>query len=91
MSNPVPALLARWQAVRAEIRVLEEREHPDIQDAYGRRWVWKDGDLYVHDGLLAFSKDMISSLNLPQPGLAEDNPNYAALCGICRHQEPANA
>lgn len=88
MSNPVPSLLSTWRSLRAELRAAEEASHPDVYDGYGRRWVWKDGDLYIHDGLLAVPFDLIQSWGLPTEGLADRNPNYAGLCAICRHEQP---
>lgn len=90
-TNPVPALLSHWSALRAELRAAEEAEHPPFQDTYGRTWHWKTDDLYVHDNLLAFPQHLIPSLRLPAPGLAEDNPNYAGLCAVCRRAPSTTA
>lgn len=57
---------------------------PDIVDSYGRVWVWKDRDLFVHDDTIAATPEMIAVAGLPQPGLADRNPNYHGLCAICR-------
>jgi hypothetical protein len=86
VSNPVPALLAGWRQLRAELRALEEAEHPPVIDRFGRVWAWVDGDLYEHDGLLAWPLDAVLDPNsgLPRPGLAQENPNYADLCAVCR-------
>lgn len=35
--------------------------------------------------------DLIPSLSLPRPGLAEDNPNYAGLCAVCRRAQDQTA
>lgn len=92
MSNPVPRLLDHWQQVRAELRALAEAEHPPIFDRHGREWTWQDGDVYVHDGLLAWPLASVRSpeAGLPTPDLAERNPNYAGLCATCRHDRTEN-
>lgn len=79
--------LALWLEARAALRALDVAEHPDLTDRYGRTWVWKDGDLYVHDGLMAWTSTMIlrQDIGLPAQSLAR-NPNYAGLCGICRQE-----
>ena len=87
MDNPVPAMLEEWRSLRAELRAAEEAEHPNIVDRFGRVWIWWKGDLYRHDDTLAVPHDMIEIMNLPRRGLAEDNPNYAGLCFICRQEE----
>lgn len=58
--------------------------HPDITDRFGRVWVWKDRDLYVHDGLIAIPEDFIrhKDMQLPNRKL-KGNLNYAGLCEIC--------
>ena len=80
----VTAVLGNWRRSIAELRALEAAEHPDIVDGYGRTWIWKNGDLYVHDGLFAIPRDWIAEASLPSFGLAERNLNYAAMCDICR-------
>jgi hypothetical protein len=85
----IDKLLDDWQRIRAEIRAIEELEHPPIIDRHKRKWVWKDKDLYTHDGVMAWTRDMIErpNIGLPSPHLA-DNPNYAALCATCRQDWP---
>ena len=78
-------LLEEWQEARAQLRALEHAEHPDVTDRHGRRWAWVSGDLYSHDDTLAFPLVMLEELELPRPGLADENPNYARLCDTCRH------
>lgn len=80
-------LLAEWAAARAAIKAAEAAEHPDLTDKFGRVWVWKSGDLYVHD-CLAWPADAILSdrIALPSPSL-KDNQNYR-LCGVCRREWP---
>ena len=89
MTTP-SALIARWQQLRAELTELERAEHPDLTDRFGRVWVWRGRDLYVHDDLLAFPRSAIESptLGLPRVGLVDENPNYAGLCAICRGGPP---
>ena len=54
-----------------------------ITDKYGREWTYKGrGDLYSHDGTLAFPDHMIDDLCLPLPVVAS-NPNYGGLCAAC--------
>jgi hypothetical protein len=77
----VAKLLDEWQALRAEIRALEELEHPPIVDHLGREWTWKDGDLYRHDSTAA-PRHMINNFGWPRRELL-DNPNYR-LCDACR-------
>jgi hypothetical protein len=81
--------IARWLDLRQQIAELDRASHPDITDRYGRVWVWSSGDLYVHDETIAISRDWIASWGLPARGLADRNPNYAKLCGICRHEAAA--
>jgi hypothetical protein len=79
-------MLADWQAVRAELRAVEEAEHPAFADRFGRVWTWKGGDLWTHDDTLAFPRDMIDALTrLPSERL-RGNPNYHKLCATCRSQ-----
>jgi len=83
--EPVRDMIDEWWADdRPE---LDER--PDITDRHGRVWRWWGKELYCHDGLLAWPRDMIDrpDLGLPSPLLA-DNPNYAGLCDICRSEWP---
>jgi hypothetical protein len=81
--------LAEWQALRRELAATERREHPDIIDRYGRIWEWRGGELYTHDGTLAFPVDFVThpGLRLPKVECA-DNPNYWRLCSICRQEWP---
>ncbi len=88
MHNPVPAMVDRWRELRAELAAIEQAEHPDQTDEFGRVWTWWKGDLYRHDDTLAVPLDMISLLDLPRAGLAEDNPNYSKLCQTCRREAP---
>lgn len=70
------------------ISAVERAEHPDVVDHHGRVWTWKDGDLYVHDGALAWPLVFVldGRHGLPEPGLADRNPNYSGLCLICRRE-----
>lgn len=88
MTASIAAMLAGWEASRATLRAIKEAEHPDLTDQFGRTWQWKDKDLYTHDALLAATPDVIANVNLglPRAGLADDNPNYAGLCSICRRE-----
>lgn len=83
-------LLEGWQEARAQLRALEHAEHPDVTDRHGRRWAWVSGDLYSHDDTLAFPLVMLEELELPRPGLADENPNYARLCDTCRRVPDGN-
>lgn len=80
----VRGMLAEWQDVRAELRAIEEAEHPAFRDKWGRVWTWVDGDLWHHDDTLAMSRDMIDRLTGLPPERLRDNPNYHRLCRICR-------
>lgn len=82
-------LVTDWQAARLLLKELERAEHPDLVDHHGRVWTWKYGDLYVHDGCLAWPKDHVldGTHGLPGPALA-DNPNYRELCPTCRQGWP---
>lgn len=76
------AAVARWRAARAALAEIERGEHPDLTDRFGRVWVWQFGDVYVHDGCLAWPQPMIlANDRLPSPALAS-NPNYR-LCRTC--------
>jgi hypothetical protein len=77
---PGARLVAEWQQARAELRAIEEAEHPPVTDRFGRVWTWKDRDLYVHDQM-AWTPQMIERGGLPSAVLA-GNPNYD-LCAIC--------
>jgi hypothetical protein len=81
----VRGMLAEWQALRAELRVIEEAEHPPFTDRFGRVWTWFGReDTWHHDDTLAMSRDMVERLTgLPHEKL-RDNPNYHKLCDICR-------
>jgi hypothetical protein len=80
----VRGMLAEWQALRAELRAVEEAEHPPFTDQFGRVWTWKGGDLWTHDDTLAFPRDMIGRLTGRPSESLRDNPNYWRLCDICR-------
>lgn len=82
----VRALLAEWQELRAEMRALEEAEHPPFLDKFGREWTWWKGDLWHHDNTSACTRDMIDRIATLPPERLRDNPNYHKLCGICRSQ-----
>lgn len=86
----VASLVDEWRALRAELRAIEEAEHPDVVDHHGRVWRWKNGDLYTHDDTLAFPLRFVTDgkAGLPSPSLA-DNPNYARLCATCRQNWPS--
>lgn len=77
--------IEEWRVLRAELRALDEAEHPPFLDKYGRRWEWKSGNLWSHDHTLAYPRDMIDGLSLP-PEKLRSNPNYWQLCDICRSQ-----
>jgi hypothetical protein len=81
-------LLDRWLESRAVLRLLDEAEHPDIVDKYGRVWTWMDGEVYRHEGMAwpKWAFDDPDSYGLPSPELA-NNPNYQ-LCEICRQAWP---
>lgn len=89
--DAVGRLLDEWQVARATLRLIEEAEHPDIIDVHGRVWTWWKGDLYRHDGVLAWPLSLIRdpAFGLPRAGLADGNPNYASLCAICRRETPS--
>lgn len=58
----------------------------ELYDALGRTWVWRNKDLYAHDGMawpLAFITN--PKIGLPTQH-ALDNPNYQ-WCAICRGSE----
>lgn len=82
----VTGMLSAWSELRALAAELGAAEHPDLTDRFGRTWTWWSGDLYIHDGALAGSADQIAAWGLPEPGLAERNPNYAGLCAVCRRE-----
>jgi hypothetical protein len=87
-SNPVGALLDAWQTTRAELRALEVAAHQDITDALGRVWVWKDGDLYVHDSM-AWPRSLVERPNVGWPAhRLLDNPNYR-WCEVCLREMTA--
>jgi hypothetical protein len=80
----VRGMLAEWQALRAELRAIEEAEHPPFTDQFGRVWTWMSGDTWDHDDSLAMPRDMVERLtSLPSERL-RDNPNYWKLCATCR-------
>lgn len=81
----VRGMLAEWQALRAELRAIEEAEHPAVTDKFGRVWTWVSGDLWHHDDTLAVTRDMIERDTLPAERI-RNNPNYWQLCEICRSQ-----
>lgn len=84
MSETVRKMLSDWQQGRAELRAIEEAEHPDITDHHGRVWVWRSGNIYAHDDTIAIPEELIATAGLPQHGLADKNSNYRRLCAICR-------
>lgn len=87
LTNPVPTMLGRLDAIRAELHRLERDEHPDITDHHGRVWVWRSHDRYVHDGMSAPREFILDGrVGLPQAGLTERNQNYADLCSVCRRE-----
>lgn len=79
----VARMLDMWQRMRAELRAAEEEWHPPLRDRFGREWTWASGDLWHHDGTLAYPRDMIDGLGLP-PERLRGNPNYWRLCAACR-------
>lgn len=82
----VRGMLAEWQALRAELRAIEEAEHPAFADKFGRVWTWVSKELWHHDDTLAMPRDMIDALTrLPSERL-RGNPNYHKLCATCRSQ-----
>jgi hypothetical protein len=82
----VNGMLADWYAVRAELRAIEEAEHPAFRDKFGREWTWVSGDLWHHDDTLALTRDMIGALTRLPPEKLRGNPNYHRLCETCRSQ-----
>jgi len=82
----VRGMLAEWQALRAELRAIEEAGHPAFRDKFGREWTWVSGNLWHHDDTLALPRDMIDALAGLPPEKLRGNPNYWKLCGICRSQ-----
>jgi hypothetical protein len=80
----VRGMLAEWQALRAELRAIEEAEHPAFTDRFGRLWTWKSKELWHHDDTLAMSRDMVDALTGLPPERLRGNPNYWQLCDICR-------
>lgn len=80
------ALIADWQAARKALRAIEEAEHPDLTDAFGRTWRWMDGELYGHDKM-AWTKAMVLAPGIGLPSqYALENPNYA-WCAVCKGQK----
>lgn len=80
VSDYTSLIIEACQELRAELKDIERAENPDIRDAHGRLWVWKDKDLYTHCGM-ATRKDWVAGSGLPTQS-ALDNPNYN-LCGLC--------
>lgn len=81
-TETIAALIGQWHDALRGLRRIEEAEHPDITDALGRVWVWKDGDVYVHDGM-AWPREHIERQTVSLPTRAAlDNPNYR-WCEIC--------
>lgn len=74
--------VANWLTARAELRAIDQAEHADIIDRFGRRWVWVSGDLWSHDRTLTIPEAWIATSKLPPATLAA-NHNYRRLCGIC--------
>lgn len=78
----VRELIVSWQQSRQALRAIEEAGHPDVTDVFGRVWVWKDKDLYTHDGM-AWPLDHVTNRNMGLPTKqALENPNYQ-WCSIC--------
>lgn len=75
--------ISEWLALRAEIRALNQAEHPDLTDRFGRVWTWVEGDLYTHCGM-TWPRQVLDwdTFTLPS-GTVRSNPNYH-LCEICR-------
>jgi hypothetical protein len=82
----VRTMVSDWCAVRAELRAIEEAEHPAFTDRFGREWTWTCHDCYHHDDTLAYPRDMIERLAGLPPERLRANPNYWKLCAICRSQ-----
>lgn len=80
----VRGMVAEWRALRAELRAIEEAEHPAYRDKFGRVWTWVSGDLWHHDDTLAMPLDMVEKITRLPPEKLRDNPNYWQLCDICR-------
>jgi len=70
----VRGLVAEWQALRAELRAIEEAEHPAVTDKFGRVWTWTCHDCYHHDNTLALTRDMIDALAGLPPEKLRGNP-----------------
>lgn len=79
-NNPIARLLFELQVARAQLAAIEQAEHPDVTDRFGRVWTWCGKDLYAHCGIAA-PKDRIDDFVLPSQ-TALDNPNYDP-CDIC--------
>ena len=76
-------LLAQWDEARQTLSAIEEAEHPDLTDKFGRAWAWKDKDLYTHDGM-AWPVSFVQSQGIGLPTEhALNNPNYQ-WCSICK-------
>lgn len=89
-AGAVNATLDEWERLRKELRAIEEAEHPPITDVLGRQWTWKDGDLYVHDGM-AWPREFVERAEMELPSQAAlENPNYR-WCPICRGESPRRA
>lgn len=74
-------LINQWRALHVALRAERAAEHPDVTDALGRVWVWKSGDVYVHDSM-AWPLAMVTGpVGWPAP-LLLDNPNYR-WCPAC--------
>jgi hypothetical protein len=82
----VGSMIEEWRALRAELRAVEEAEHPPFHDKFGRLWAWKSGDLWTHDSTLALTRGMIDDFRRLPPEKLRNNPNYWQLCDICRSQ-----
>lgn len=80
----VRGMFAEWQALRAELRTVEEAEHPAFTDRFGRVWTWVSKDLWHHDDTLAMTRGMVDKLVGLPPERLRGNPNYHRLCVICR-------
>lgn len=81
--GPTAPLVDEWIQARADLRAMDEAEHPPISDKFGRDWTWTTASVYVHDQM-AWTEGMIRSgqFGLPRADRLRDNPNYD-LCSIC--------
>ncbi len=70
--NQIAQTLARIGRDSDRLARLEALTHPDLVDAYGRRWTWWKGDLWRH-GSKAWGRCM-----LPEP-VAETPLDHEAI------------